>query len=176
MLPKRQQIRKIGRKRAVNVAKKATFAGPGTIELNKHQIFRWGKHCKEYTKWRIAIYYLLWFAFFSNREKNIYSEDSRQHFRHWRWSFWIHLYLLESSSKNKCLWSLYTTSFFVKCGEQNGNSCGYHAMMNMLHVTKVRSILVMGLLKDIKIYIIKYYYQNIFSVSEKEWFVFFFSS
>ena len=33
MLPKRQQIRKIGRKRAVNVAKKATFTGPGTIEL-----------------------------------------------------------------------------------------------------------------------------------------------
>ena len=34
MLPKRQQKRKIGQKRAVNVAKKATFTGLGTIELN----------------------------------------------------------------------------------------------------------------------------------------------
>ena len=33
MLPKRQKKWKIGQKRAVNVAKKATFAGPGTIEL-----------------------------------------------------------------------------------------------------------------------------------------------
>ena len=33
MLPKRQQKRKIGQKSAVNVTKKATFIGPGTIEL-----------------------------------------------------------------------------------------------------------------------------------------------
>ena len=33
MLPKRQQKRKIGQKCAVNVAKKVTFTGPGTIEL-----------------------------------------------------------------------------------------------------------------------------------------------
>ena len=33
MLPKRQQKWKIGQKHAVNVAKKATFIGPGTKEL-----------------------------------------------------------------------------------------------------------------------------------------------
>ena len=33
MLPKRQQKRKIGQKRAVNIAKKATFTGPANVEL-----------------------------------------------------------------------------------------------------------------------------------------------
>ena len=34
MMPKRQQKRKFDQKHAVNVAKTATFTGPGTIELN----------------------------------------------------------------------------------------------------------------------------------------------
>ena len=39
MLPKRQQKRKIGQKCVVNVAKNATFTGPGTIELKKISFF-----------------------------------------------------------------------------------------------------------------------------------------
>ena len=35
--------------------------------------------------------------------------------------------------------TLHYLFFFAKCAEQNGNSCGYHAMMNMLILTKFAS-------------------------------------